>query len=366
MVPAEPKLSVSLSLIRHNSAIDGLAREVRSRAFSRGGNVPQRSPARHSRHEEDEAPIDGLVARVAERVFENPAMSGGLFVMALTATAIISNAMLLQSTRHPQPLFTTRPEPVAASDEVPIPRPRADQVGAIGPVAIEPPAPRSPPPELTRPAPPAAEPDLLAALQKALADRGLYSGTIDGIIGSRTRTAITAYQKAVGLPVTGEPSAALLDHMRVASLPPSLPEVATISEQPPVVVAAPTAEPPTPAERTIESVLETPPTVAPAEPIAALPIAAEPASPVERVVAKVEPPPSQTLAPSVEERNRNLAVQRALNQIGYGPLIEDGALDAGTGDAIRRFELDNGLPLTGTAGDRVVSRLVSIGAMNPI
>ena len=34
--------------------------------------------------------------------------------------------------------------------------------------------------------------------------------------------------------------------------------------------------------------------------------------------------------------------------------------------AIRRFELDNGLPLTGRPEDRVVNRLVSIGAMEAI
>ena len=34
-----------------------------------------------------------------------------------------------------------------------------------------------------------------------------------------------------------------------------------------------------------------------------------------------------------------------------------------TAGAIRRFELDNGLPLTGKPGDRLTARLVSIGAM---
>jgi hypothetical protein len=35
-------------------------------------------------------------------------MSGGLLVMALAAAAIVSNALLLQTGRHPDPFFMTR------------------------------------------------------------------------------------------------------------------------------------------------------------------------------------------------------------------------------------------------------------------
>jgi peptidoglycan hydrolase-like protein with peptidoglycan-binding domain len=56
-------------------------------------------------------------------------------------------------------------------------------------------------------------------------------------------------------------------------------------------------------------------------------------------------------------------VQVALNQIGYGPLVVDGQSNQQTSDAMRRFQLDNGLPVTGELTDKVVQRLVSIGAM---
>jgi peptidoglycan hydrolase-like protein with peptidoglycan-binding domain len=49
--------------------------------------------------------------------------------------------------------------------------------------------------------------------------------------------------------------------------------------------------------------------------------------------------------------------------IGYGPVPEDGIADEATIAAIRRFELDNGLPITGAAGDTLIQRLVAIGAM---
>jgi peptidoglycan hydrolase-like protein with peptidoglycan-binding domain len=88
---------------------------------------------------------------------------------------------------------------------------------------------------------------------------------------------------------------------------------------------------------------------------------------------RAEPPPEAapvaTNASVVTEpapssgAQRTLSVQKALNLIGYGPVREDGVADEATIGAIRRFELDNGLPITGAAGDTLINRLVAIGAM---
>lgn len=43
------------------------------------------------------------------------------------------------------------------------------------------------------------------AIQKALKDKDLYDGAIDGAFGPGTRAALTAYQKAEGLSPTGQP-----------------------------------------------------------------------------------------------------------------------------------------------------------------
>lgn len=51
-------------------------------------------------------------------------------------------------------------------------------------------------------------------LQRLLARRGYDVGTIDGVVGGKTLAAIAAYQKANGLPVTAQPSQALLEHLR--------------------------------------------------------------------------------------------------------------------------------------------------------
>lgn len=50
-------------------------------------------------------------------------------------------------------------------------------------------------------------------IQDLLINQGLYEGSRDGILGSRTRAAIQAYQQQTGLPEDGYPSVALLEHM---------------------------------------------------------------------------------------------------------------------------------------------------------
>ncbi len=48
------------------------------------------------------------------------------------------------------------------------------------------------------------------ALQQRLTAAGFDTEGADGVIGQRTRDAISAYQASAGLPVTGEPSLELL------------------------------------------------------------------------------------------------------------------------------------------------------------
>jgi lytic murein transglycosylase len=51
-------------------------------------------------------------------------------------------------------------------------------------------------------------------LQRLLTAKGFDTGGTDGVIGAKTRAAISAYQSSVGLPVTGEPSLDLLRRLR--------------------------------------------------------------------------------------------------------------------------------------------------------
>ena len=51
-------------------------------------------------------------------------------------------------------------------------------------------------------------------MQELLTARGFDTQGVDGNVGSNTITAIRAYQQSRGLPVTGEPSAELLQQLR--------------------------------------------------------------------------------------------------------------------------------------------------------
>ncbi|XSG81163.1 MAG: peptidoglycan-binding domain-containing protein [Methyloligella sp. ZOD6] len=54
---------------------------------------------------------------------------------------------------------------------------------------------------------------LVADTQASLTRLGFRPGPVDGIMGPGTRQAISDYQYAWGMPVTGSPSPQLLDHM---------------------------------------------------------------------------------------------------------------------------------------------------------
>ena len=51
----------------------------------------------------------------------------------------------------------------------------------------------------------AVDQSTLSRVQQALKDRGLYEGTVDGVFGPGTQSAIAAFQRTQGLPITGEP-----------------------------------------------------------------------------------------------------------------------------------------------------------------
>ncbi len=51
-------------------------------------------------------------------------------------------------------------------------------------------------------------------LQRRLTSAGFDTEGSDGVIGPKTRSAISAYQARAGLPVTGEPTLDLLARLR--------------------------------------------------------------------------------------------------------------------------------------------------------
>jgi membrane-bound lytic murein transglycosylase B len=59
--------------------------------------------------------------------------------------------------------------------------------------------------------------DQFMEIQHLLGQLGFDPGDIDGVPGSKTRLAIRAYQKAVGLPADGHASAGLLEYLHKAA-----------------------------------------------------------------------------------------------------------------------------------------------------
>jgi peptidoglycan hydrolase-like protein with peptidoglycan-binding domain len=136
----------------------------------------------------------------------------------------------------------------------------------------------------------------VAGIQRALAEHGFYNGAADGVAGSATTRAIRAYQQKAGLPVDGEPSKSLLDHITFS--------------QPPIRATA--AVPPTAAYSS------------PARPAA---------------------------NPLIEE------IQAMLAERGYRPGPTDGIAGGRTSDAIRAYQKDAGLPETGIADQALLDAL---------
>ena len=55
---------------------------------------------------------------------------------------------------------------------------------------------------------------LVEDVQRELLAAGYYKGMVDGVVGKKTRDAISAYQQATGLEATGLPSPDLVNHIR--------------------------------------------------------------------------------------------------------------------------------------------------------
>lgn len=140
---------------------------------------------------------------------------------------------------------------------------------------------------------------LVTEIQRELSARGLYRGPLDGILGPETRRAIQTFEAEREMPMRGAATEAFLATLATSSH----------------AVLAKTAQEPDVQE------------------------------------AEAEPDP------------RLAEVQAALSRAAYGPVNADGVFGPRTRDAIMRFQLDEGLPVTGKVDDALVDRLKTVGAL---
>ena len=69
-------------------------------------------------------------------------------------------------------------------------------------------------------------------IQKALKEAGYYQGTVDGVVGPKTRAAIRSFQEAKGLKVDGVCGPHTWDVLKVYLNPPPAPEPSQAASQP--------------------------------------------------------------------------------------------------------------------------------------
>ena len=143
---------------------------------------------------------------------------------------------------------------------------------------------------------------VVEAVQRELAAAGYYKGVVDGVIGRKTRQAITAYQQAVGLEPDGRPSAELADHIRFTR------EVAEASLF----------------TGTIEA------------------------------------------SPDAEMRATVRRVQTGLAELAYSPGAITGELNSQTREAIRAFERHRNMPESGEISDRLLAELAKMSGQSEL
>ena len=167
---------------------------------------------------------------------------------------------------------------------------------------VVPAMPRARPEGLMTPKPDASirsRADIISDIQRELSRRGLYEGPVDGVLGPKTNSAMRDFETSAKLKPAGEPSEDLLRAIKSAPLKQE------------AAAPKPLARP---------------------DPIADL------------------------IAPSP----RVTAVQRALNDFGYGPVKATGQYGAETITAIQKFERDRKLPVTGQISPRLLRELSAL------
>lgn len=144
---------------------------------------------------------------------------------------------------------------------------------------------------------PRSRAEMITDIQRELSRRGLYEGPVDGMVGPKTDAAIRDFETAAKLKVTGEAS-----------------------------------------EEVLRAIVRTP-------------LKTEAAPPRQR-----PDPIAELIAPS----QRVTAVQRALNDYGYGPVKVTGNFGAETVSAIQKLERDRKLPVTGQISPRLLRELAAL------
>ncbi|HUF57492.1 MAG TPA: peptidoglycan-binding domain-containing protein [Thermohalobaculum sp.] len=209
----------------------------------------------------------------------------------------------------------------------------------------------------------------ISNVQSLLNRLGYDAGPIDGLMGSRTQSAIVAYQRDRGLPVTGQPSGDLYADMLAASGSGATATATTPTSGSTMITSGETVvEVQTELRRrgydidvitgqwdvpTRDAILVYQRDAG----LAATGVVDEALAESLRTTASL---------PSAEQRALVRGIQEALKDRGYNTGPVDGTMSPLTASAIRTYEADAGLPVTGTASPALLARLEGTGTTAPV
>jgi peptidoglycan hydrolase-like protein with peptidoglycan-binding domain len=253
-----------------------------------------------------------LASAVGQRISDNPAMAGSAVAFAVVMFYVSTNALYYQPYQHKDALFSTRSMNSYIAPD--LPKPMAALVTKGG---------KSESFKITRedgasPSRRQADPTL-ADIQSALAELNLYSGSVDGLPGPKTREAIEKFQREAGLEPTGQIDPLLIDAIRTASIP--------------------VEKVPAPAARTTAATNKVKPQVKP--------------EPVETAAAKE--PVGQL------ESDDLMRLQAGLKAFGNDSIEVDGKIGSKTRVAIKEFQTLFRLTVSGEPNREVLQKLQEIG-----
>jgi peptidoglycan hydrolase-like protein with peptidoglycan-binding domain len=301
--------------------------------------------------------VGGAVAASGAAIAENPVLVGSSTAFLVVLFYVSANALWNQPYRHPGPLMETRfvvqrPAPVPQPVMQPAARPAllmqptsevtnsvspGDEPGALAPVQA------SPVPVAPMQASPVQERTM--RVQIALESLGLYRGTVDGLMGPQTRSAIAGYQKTLGMEATAEIDDRLMEALGIGA------------------ARTPRAEQPASAPPPLPSATA----AASEQAYAAVPVAA----PVPRSRDAANAAGGADTADLLREARAAVAlqsnvvrVQAGLRAFGNEGIEIDGVIGEKTRSAIREFQALFRLPVTGEPDDRLLAKMQEIGLTN--
>ncbi|MEM8749398.1 MAG: peptidoglycan-binding domain-containing protein [Pseudomonadota bacterium] len=255
-------------------------------------------PERLSNHNRTTNPVLAILK-------QQPALFCGAALSLAVTGAVLTNAIWYQPGKHPSPMFSTRDvnvvRPLAENDAVKPKQQTAKKSVPAQVAALE------------------TSEELLREVQTALSVRGYYDGKLDGVYGSRTRSAINQFQRDHSFTADGKVSVRLLTQILMSA-------------------SARPKEVPVPKRVVAEKTPKTDETK-------------------QQASAKAQP--LEQVADGLVAR-----IQSGLKAYGYDDLIVDGKMGQHTATAIQRFQLDYGMKITGEPSPGVLKKLKEIGAVD--